>query len=58
MLLLLLGCFYGSIREGLIASADVTWRDAKTGEKIENIDEELKKMEASIAELEEILASM
>lgn len=38
--------------------ADVTWRNAKTGEKIENIDDELKKMEASIAEIEKTLASM
>lgn len=38
--------------------ADVTWRDAKTGEKIENIDAELKKMEESIAQIEKQLASM
>lgn len=37
---------------------DVTWRDAKTGEKIDNIDAELKKMEEHIAQIEKTLASM
>lgn len=37
--------------------ADVEWRDKKTGEKIENIEAELKKMEAAIANLEKMLES-
>ena len=38
--------------------ADVTWRDKRSGEKIENIDAELKKMEENIAYLEKKLESM
>lgn len=37
---------------------DVTWRDKRSGEKIENIDAELKKMEESIANLEKKLESL
>ena len=38
--------------------ADVNWYDKRTGEKIENIDAELKKMEAAIADIEKTLESL